>query len=79
MELDSLKRVEIKWMDTTTRAQEWREWGCDDDLLCIECRTIGYVIKETEQTITVCQSYYDDRFADASTIWKPSIVGMKEL
>ncbi len=71
--------VEIFW-DDSTRANGW----CDPDELSgkekTSCTSIGYVVSEDDETITISTSYHRNskQFIDPLTIPKCAITGMWE-
>lgn len=73
-----MKRVEIEWVDSRMAFCGWEneDEACDFELS--QCKTTGYVIKETEDEIIVVSSYGGGLIAGKSIIPKGCIKRIKD-
>ena len=73
-----LQKVELEWLDTTAND----EWNTIEDCKQKELtlvKTIGYLLRETDEKVVVCHSYTDDDDADCTVIPKSIIIRRRVL
>ena len=72
-----MKIVKINWIDSTTQGG-WIEkdaWVAPKT----DCITVGFLMEDKEDYISVCQSYHEDQYGEVITIPRVSITKVKEL
>lgn len=80
-----LKLVYVEWLDHASFTEStWREADEYEDLNPATCKTIGWILRETEDMIILVQTiHYSDEFEDKYCgemgILKGAITLMKEI
>ncbi len=82
-----MKRVEVEWVDSNM-STGWlnTEYATKvEDKRPLECRTVGYLLSETEDRINVVMNFSDntdlpnDSVSEVMTIPKVAVLSVKEL
>jgi len=72
-----LKLIYVEWMDSCSRRGVWHDLTTFDGAL-ITCRTIGWLVKETDESVTVAGHYDGEScFSGGMTIPKVAITKRK--
>jgi len=76
-----MKIVEIKWVDSCSYAEVWvnKEHVSEVPFSPSDCATVGYLIQEDEDCITIAQSINDNQYGKLFTIPRGCIEEINEL
>lgn len=76
-----MKIVEVQWNDSCALTEVWVSKRDLEEitLTTAECVTVGYVVQENEESISLAQSINDNQFGKIFTIPKGCITEILEL
>ena len=77
MKLKKWDKVHIKWQDIVGQGPNWEE--DKDDIKPANCETLGFVLYENKNYITVCGSKADENVSDRTVIPRGCIVELIKL
>ena len=72
-------RVEITWVDSKGIGGDWVHWEDVEPMPPAECMSIGYIIEETADYVTIAQSATDTQVLGTMTIPKCAITEINTL
>lgn len=70
--------VEVWWLDSHGR-DGWTKYGDPVDPRAAACKTVGYVLDETDEFLTVASSIGDDQFCQEMSIPKGCVRKVRRL
>lgn len=75
--LHKYRKAEIIWVDSHGITGGWEFWEDLESMLPCECKSVGYVIDETKEYVTLAQSISDSQVLGRMTIPRCSIKKIK--
>lgn len=73
-----MKILLVEWIDTACTFG-WEHKGCESDLEPSHCISVGVLIRDTEDFITLAESMSEHNTSERISIFKGSIVRVREL
>jgi len=75
-----MKAVKVEWLDIASGTIHWTDFD-DLEFGPLECESVGWLVKETDEYIAIAQNYNkeNDLIADTMTFPKSVVVKMTEL
>lgn len=74
-----MKIVKIKWLDSASDDGKWYDKEEYNSIKPVVCKSVGFVLKETDKYITIAHSVSPDQIAFTMAIPKFAIIKIKEL
>lgn len=74
-----MKKVEVTWIDSTfVNHGSWTNKS-EVDVPIMECKTIGYLVVNNKERITICSSFNDNEYGGILIIPKVAVTKINYL
>lgn len=71
--------VKIDWIDSCFGPAGWGEKEDFENVTLVECTTVGFIVQETKEHITIASTVNEDQVSSVVTIPKSCIERQKQL